>query len=142
MRSVRINRPEVNVKFRLGRARRLGRSRAWSLRYVGVSRRMVLPQQSRLTPGGRVGVDDASLGSTVERLHRVLNGGVGIRPFLRVDGVVYRIKRRAYGAASEGSDRLVAHSPLLALAQVFDGSSLVGHNNPSFTIRFIVSADP
>ena len=57
-------------------------------------------------------------------------------------GVVDRVKRSTDGAASVGSDWLVAHLPLLALAQVFDGSSLIGHDNPSFTIGLIVSADP
>ncbi len=87
-------------------------------------------------------MDDAALGSSVERAHGALDGGVRVRPFLRIDGVVNGVKRGAHGAARVGSDWLVAHPPLLALAQIFDGSSLVGHDNPSFTIRLIVSADP
>ena len=127
---------------RSGRERRLGRSRAWSPGHVRISRRMVLAQQSRLSSSCRIGMDDTSLGRAVESADGPLDRGVGAGPFLRVDGVVDRVKRSADGAASIGSDWLVTHLPLLALAQVFDGSSLVGHDNPSFTIRLIVSADP
>ena len=78
-----------------GRARRLGRSSARALRLIGVSGRVVLPEQPGLSARGRVGVNHASLSRPVERADGALDCAVGLGPFLGVNRIVDRVQRFA-----------------------------------------------